>query len=156
MLASNAGWLAGGAGVIYRFNGSSWLSQTSGTNRGLNDVAMYGTSLGYAVGTYETVCKYNGTRWSRVRQGPVVTGLKSVAIISPTDIWAVGGQGFALHSNGSSWSFTSTPVTVTLNGVWFIDSLNGWAVGDGGFIIRYTSGTAVSPASLGRVKALFQ
>jgi photosystem II stability/assembly factor-like uncharacterized protein len=156
MLASNAGWLAGNAGVIYRFNGSSWLRQTSGTNRDLNDVAMYGTSLGYAVGAYETICKYNGARWSRVHQGLVITGLKSVAVISPTDIWAVGGQGLAVHYNGSSLSYASTPVTVTLNGVSFLNPFNGWAVGNGGYILHYTSGTAVSPASLGRVKALYQ
>ena len=108
MLASNLGWLAGNVGVVYRFNGSSWLSQTSGTNRDLNDVAMYGASLGYAVGTYETVCKYNGTRWSRVHEGSVITGLKSVAVISPTDIWAVGGQGLAVRYNGSNLSYAST------------------------------------------------
>ncbi len=148
-------WLAGNAGEIWLVGGAWPLKYPSGTGNDLYDIEFYDMSLGFAVGAYETVCAYNGTRWTRVHQGPVVLGLMAVDIVSPTDVWAVGGQGIALHYTGSVWTYAQTPVTVTLNGVSFVDAQNGWAVGDGGFIIRYRTGTGVSPASLGRVKALF-
>jgi photosystem II stability/assembly factor-like uncharacterized protein len=156
MLTAGSGWFVGNAGRIYRYNGSSWVRQTSPTGRDFNDVAMYSSSLGFAVGTYETVCRYNGTRWTIVNQGAVITPLNAVTIIGPGDAWAVGAQGLALHYNGSSWIPGSTPVTLELNGVDFVNSLNGWAVGAGGCVLRYQSETGVAPSSVGRVKALFR
>jgi len=156
MLAANSGWLVGNAGTIYRYNGSSWVAQTSPTARDFNDVEMYNASLGFAVGTYETICRYNGSSWAIVRQGAVITPLNAVAIIGPDDVWTVGAQGLALHYDGNNWLPGSTPITLELMGVDFPDSFNGWAVGEGGCILRYQSETNVTPASVGRVKALFR
>jgi photosystem II stability/assembly factor-like uncharacterized protein len=156
MLAANSGWFVGTAGTIYRYNVASWVQQTSPTARDFNDVEMYSSSLGFAVGTYETIIRYNGTRWTIVRQGAVITPLNAVAVIGPDDVWTVGAQGLTLHFDGNNWIPGSTPVTLELLGVDFVDSLNGWAVGAGGCVLRYQSETAVTPTSVGRVTALFQ
>jgi hypothetical protein len=56
-------------------------------------------------------------------------GIRSVDVISPTDAWAVGLEGKALHWEGDRWEPVSTPTTLPLLSVDMISSTEGWAVG---------------------------
>lgn len=59
---------------------------------------------------------WNGTQWSDVAVAQADNGsfyLHAVTAVSPSDIWAVGDEGFpvrtvAIHWDGSSWSFVDT------------------------------------------------
>ena len=54
----------------------------------------------------------------------------SIFFINDTTGWAVGADGFIIHTNdGISWVGQTSNTNRTLNDVFFINSLEGWAVG---------------------------
>ncbi len=64
-----------------------------------------------------------------------VSSLRSVSVLSPNDVWAVGSNGsqqaFTEHWNGQKWSFQSSPLLSEsfLTSVAAISSTDVWAVG---------------------------
>ncbi len=119
------------------FNGTSWSEVTTPNPAGttfetLNSVSAASSNAVWAVGHSETVNSndvgvatplvefFNGTSWS-IQATPTLAGggvLNSVAVISPTDVWAVGGFGSGTggfdqqlieHFNGTSWSVVASP-----------------------------------------------
>lgn len=84
---------------------------------------------------------YNGASWSVVPSpnpgtGPNGNYLRAVAVVSASDIYAVGSQGGAgaliEHYNGASWSVMANPGVGVLRGIAVISARNIWAVGDDG------------------------
>ena len=78
---------------------------------------------------------FDGTAW-RVVPVPHVTGgeLFDIAVVSPSDIWAVGGTASAaltMHFDGKQWKRVAAPVAA-LFGVAALSTNDVWAVG-----IRY-------------------
>lgn len=67
--------------------------------------------------------------------------LKDVWALSPTDVWAVGNSGTALHRNGTGWTVVPTPTQVDLTGVSGTSSQDVWAVGKQGVVLHW-DGTA--------------
>ena len=57
--------------------------------------------------------------------------LHSLSFLNPTIGWAVGDRGVIWHTadGGATWQQQSSPVSSTLNAVYFVDSHRGWAVG---------------------------
>ena len=65
--------------------------------------------------------------------------LRSVAALSPTDVWVVGDAGTILHFDGSNWQLVDSPTLNDLNSIDFAPNRSiGYAVGKSGTIIRFT------------------
>jgi hypothetical protein len=142
--------------LIEHWNGTSWsvvpspnastgfntLAATAAVSAG--DVWAVGRFLS-ATGTGQTLAEHwNGSSWSVVASPNVGTdnGLKGVAIISATDIWAAGftvtnfvNQTLIEQWNGTSWSVVPSPSPSTVFNILnaaAADKSSGqaWAVGD--------------------------
>ncbi len=140
--------------LIEHWNGTNWsvANPNVGTSFSeLNGVAVVSGSNVWAVGSVQVGSsgtqplteQWNGTSWNVVTSPTFATpgnSLSAVAVVSATDIWAVGfiSNGVQLtlieQWNGSSWqvvpsidpgAFTST----FLQGVAAITATNVWAVG---------------------------
>ncbi len=72
-------------------------------------------------------CSAGGWCWV----SPQLTGndLQDVWAVSPTDVWAVGGGGTALHWDGTAWSSVATGTTAGLVSVHGTAHNDVWAVG---------------------------
>jgi hypothetical protein len=166
VVAANDIWAVGstsGAGqtLIEHWNGTSWSVVTSpnvGTMTNvLTAVAVVSASDIWAVG-YSTSCstgciqltlieQWDGTKWNVVTSPNVDTSvnalnsLGSVAVVSATDIWAVGASGGINNAkqtlieqwNGTKWSLVSSPNVGTsgssLDAVAVVAANDIWAVG---------------------------
>jgi hypothetical protein len=74
--------------------------------------------------------------WGLV-SSPVTDDLKSIAMTSASNGWAVGNGGTILHWNGNLWSKANSPTTQPLYAVKMISANNGWAVGGFGTILHW-------------------
>jgi hypothetical protein len=126
VVAVGSGTLANGdkGALIETFNGTTWSAATvpAESTGVLNGVAASSSSNVFAVG--ETLSSsgvftplvefFNGTSWS-IQTTPALAGggsFNSVAVVSPTDVWAVGGSNgnqLIEHFNGTSWSVVASP-----------------------------------------------
>jgi len=137
--------------LIEQWNGTSWnvvSSPNVGTsNNVLNAVAVVSATDIWAVGSstnssgaFQTLIEHwNGTSWKVVNSPNVGTStnqLNGVAVVSATDIWAVGseaGQTLTEHWNGTSWKVVNSPDVGTLGtfltAVAVVSANDIWAVG---------------------------
>ena len=129
-------------------------SSGSPTFRHLNSVAAVSASDIWAVGisskssnSFQTLIEHwNGRNWSVVKSpnpaGTMNNFLNGIAVISASDIWAVGNssntsnssQTLIEHWNGSKWSVVKSPnqpgsVSSFLSGIAVISAGDIWAVG---------------------------
>jgi hypothetical protein len=152
-------WAVGYAGnesqtLTEHWNGTSWSvvnSPNVGTFKNqLNAVAVVSATDIWAVGTSDTpssavlqtlIEHWNGTSWSVVNSPNVGTfsnQLNAVAVVSATDIWAVGDanslqQTLTEQWNGTSWNVVSSPTVGSqslLFGVAVVSATDIWAVGN--------------------------
>ncbi len=130
--------------LIEHWNGTSWSVVSSPNVSGATDVWAVGDSN--TSGSEQTLIEHwNGTSWSIVSSpNPGAGGLNGVAIISATDIWAVGAffnttnnvtQTLIEQWNGTSWSVVTSPnpsSTTNLLEAAAADKSSGqaWAVGE--------------------------
>jgi len=115
---------SGSAGLIERFDGTSWKPVDHPDAGGeLTGVAVLSDTDVWVVG--HDLLHYDGSRW-RVFQPPpppapgdVVAGFNDVTAIAPDDVWAAGTEvtvsghtrGIVAHWNGGAWSIVDTPAT---------------------------------------------
>lgn len=155
--------------LIEHWNGSAWSvvpSPDPGTaGNFLTGVAALSANNVWAVGYYSSpgtidltlILHWDGTSWSVVSSpnpGASNNVLDGIAAASPTNIWAVGGDGGTLteHWNGSAWSVVPSPnrgiASNGLNAV-TVDPITGdaWSVGYDEYndhartLIEYWNGT---------------
>jgi hypothetical protein len=89
---------------IYRYDGGSWTRKfTPGTNLSVNDVAMWDSRNGWAVGTYYQSPNRFGRIW-RCREGawveytcPISSSVKGVEVVSATETWAISYRTLLRH-----------------------------------------------------------
>jgi len=142
---------SGFATLIEHWNGTAWsvvpnpavvatghdfLSAVAGAASG--NVWAVGRTGRHSVPILE---HWNGSTWSRVTQ-PVSgfdSALRGLAVVTATDIWAVGEQGLSQtvteHWDGTAWSLVPSPnppgtdTQPTLTGVAAFGSSDVWTVG---------------------------
>ena len=128
---------------IQHFNGTAWSVVSSphfANGESLNSLKAISANNILAVGASvdslgnrtPLVEHFNGTKWS-ILSVPHITGgqLIDIAVVSPSDIWAVGGvSGAALtmHFNGVQWTRVPAP-TAALVAVTALGANNVWAAG---------------------------
>jgi len=158
---------------IQHFDGKQWTVVASphfASGDALLAIQALSSSNVYAVGASVSdtqksrplILHFDGRTWSTVSI-PAITNaeLFSVAAVSPSDIWAVGGflkvnhPMLALHFDGQQWTRVPVPGGGALFGVTAIASNNLWAVGSQegqGALIEHWDGTSWkvfnSPATL--------
>jgi hypothetical protein len=130
------------------WNGKAWrqVPLPAGTQGGsLFGVTALSAGNAWAVGRTggdtSLILHWNGRAWQQVPcAGSGCTGnsyLASVAAVSPSDIWSVGGKGsgqgtLIAHWNGAAWQQVSSPAPKgggALNGVSAGSASDVWAVG---------------------------
>lgn len=150
------------------WNGSRWsVVSTPNTSAQLGSALSAVTTVatnnvwavGYSIGSSgdtTLIEQWNGISWTIIASPNPATSdaLNSVAAVSASDIWAVGGRGpnqvdqtsLIEHWNGTAWSVVSNPGTSALSGVTALASNNVWAVGgtagyDGSAEVLHWNGT---------------
>jgi photosystem II stability/assembly factor-like uncharacterized protein len=63
--------------------------------------------------------------WNLV-SSPVSANLRSIAMTSANDGWAVGDSGIILHWNGSVWGQANSPTSQPLYDLKMLSAMNGW------------------------------
>jgi len=147
--------------LIEHWNGAEWHQVASpnpgglsGINR-LYGVAALSASNIWAVGAYMSgpttskalIVHWDGTTWKQVPSPEPAqatsAALNDVAVLSPTDAWAVGSydngtanQSLTEHWNGTAWQIVPSPDPAgtanwaSLNGVAMLTHTNVWAAGE--------------------------
>jgi hypothetical protein len=141
--------------LVEHWDGTSWSvvpSPNPGTiGNYLNSVGVVSSTDVWAVGVYlddplieQTLVEHwDGTSWSVVpspNQGTNANLLRSVGVVSSTDVWAVGlyldppqpAQTLIEHWDGTSWNLTPSPNGTgnnDLKSVGVVSSTDVWAVG---------------------------
>jgi hypothetical protein len=119
--------------LVLHWNGTAWTQQASPSPAGvsginaLNGVIALSATDAWAVGYYghytgqgsvgkPFILHWNGTTWAQTAAPSFrsASGLDSVAAVSPTDVWGVGGvfqirpnpvgNTLILHWNGTTWA----------------------------------------------------
>jgi hypothetical protein len=154
MSPDGTAWAAGDDTLLH-WDGSWWSAwgDPAVTPHDLNDVALVpaGNCIdacadAWAVGYEGSILRYmedpggNDGLW-RVAPSPTSYSLRSVAVLSADDGWAVGGGGVILRWDGSNWLNTPSPTRQMLYDVAMAASSDGWAIGLGGTILHW-NGTA--------------
>lgn len=123
-------------GGIYHFDGATWTFESTPAGERLNEV--YGTGAeAIAVGEEGAILRRGGDgTWTAMTSGTTVA-LNGVAGVSLTDVWAVGGEGTALHYDGTAWTAVDTGVTVTLWAVFAPEASAVYVVGNNGVALRW-------------------
>jgi hypothetical protein len=146
-VSSSAVWVVGAGGRIYRWDGSTWSRETSGTNELLTAVWARTATDVWAVGANTVVRNFTGASWTNGGAGlPTGRLLRAVHGTSSTDVWAVGDGGLVAHRTSGGWS-TTTVSTGTWRGVFALSDEDAWLVGDGGQVRRWNGGAWVGVPS---------
>lgn len=142
---ADTGWAVGSKKNAYRYNGSTWVSTSTGITVDLNAVSTLSASDAWAVGNSGNVFKWNGTNWSSISSATTQT-LNGISMISSgsSDIgWAVGASSAAIYYDGTSWSLKNTGIAggLTLNHVVTVSANEAWLVASGGQIYEWNGST---------------
>ena len=132
------GWTVGNSGVILKTTdgGTTWVAQTSGTTKILEQVFFIDANTGWIAGHNNTVLLTTdgGTTWTAIS----ILSTASFNSISFSDaskgiICGFNGKMYRSADGGNTWSQESTGTTNAL----FDAEIIGFAVGSGGKIIKY-------------------
>lgn len=122
--STSDGWWAGTKtddglkGIIYRLNGSDWVSHYETETGGFNAFHVIDNNEIYAVGDNGLIAYYDGNSWTEF--SPLVTkDLLTVQINSDYTGWAAGEDGTLLYFDGTQWSFETSLTEVTIFDICF-------------------------------------
>ncbi|MBU6410367.1 MAG: putative Ig domain-containing protein, partial [Verrucomicrobia bacterium] len=138
------GYVAGSGGVICFWNGSAWVSVTTGTSDNLYCVDAVDSSTAYAVGAGGTILRFDGTSWSAQTSGTTSVTFYGVQFLNDNFGYAVGSGGaiYQTLNGGTTWTALASGTGSTLRGVCVVDTNTAWAVGDNGVFLQTTDGGA--------------
>lgn len=119
----------GKKGTIFRYDGTSWSQEVSGSNDDLNDVEAIGATA-FAVGKDGETLQYVGSSWIS-HTGFTGEDLFGVWAASPSEVWVAGKKGGIFFYDGVSWTNESASAGADnkdiediwgdASGVWFIN-----------------------------------
>jgi hypothetical protein len=140
VVGSTAAFAVGDAGLISRFDGTSWTVMASPVSNKLNAIWGRSASDVFAVGDNGTILHYNGSSWQKM-SCPTSKNLHSIwGFANASDpVYAGGRDGNILKYAGGVWSFMETPLA---DGIWNYTIIYGiWGYSPGNlFAVGYKSG----------------
>lgn len=129
---------AGGNALVSAGGAAAMSSQGTPGSANLYTVAAIGGDL-FAVGVSGVILHNDGTGW-KVEPSNVVSDLRGVWGLAPTDVWAVGDSGVLLHRGAVTWVPAQSGVANDLYALWGSSALDVYAVGGTGTVIHTTDG----------------
>jgi hypothetical protein len=120
LLSQEDGWAVGYSETLLHWNGQSWNNESSPTPKfyDLFAITFLSPTLGWAVGgggdldrniaPDSLILKWDGEKWIRV-SSPGHYPLRSIAMSSEQDGWAVGENNEILRWDGQSWQTYAIP-----------------------------------------------
>lgn len=126
-------------GFVYRWNGSSWIRQTTPTQATLNTVWAASATDAFAGGDGGTMLRSNGTSWTAM-SFPSTASVYALWGSSSTSVYAATDAGEVLRFNGTSWSVLST-VSSALWAVYGTSTTNIAIAGEDGLVRRFNGTT---------------
>lgn len=148
---ASLGFAVGDSGTILRFNGTNWVTNSSGVTNDLYAAAVVSNSEAWAVGNNGVILKWNGSSWSSV-SSPTTRRLNAITMVDSDNDgtanfgWAVGNNGTIIYFNGTSWANQASPVSTRLNGVVAISNTSAFIVGNSADLLEW-DGTSWSQIS---------
>lgn len=134
--SQNNGYAIGNNGKIFKFNGSIWQVQNSGTLSSLNKITSKNNTR-IIVGNNSTILKLQNNIWSPVN-APVNVNFNSVCFKDSMIGFIASDHGFILKSTdaGVTWNVALSGADVHFKNLW-VEHDTVWAVANEGII--YTS-----------------
>ncbi len=152
--------------AVVKWDGNNWTVEASDPNWNFGHVYLLDGQTGWATGQYLTTTKgmllrYNGS-WSLYAIYGDSRFLVGIDFLSNGTGWCVGRKNpnppygaYMLYHDGTDWQSITAPSDRGLMDVKLLTTTSGWAVGEAGTILKYVPNVAITPTSMGRVKALF-
>jgi hypothetical protein len=156
MVSSTEGWAVGDFqggqaegvphGVIWHYYDGRWTQAAQLADEYLNGVAALPDGEAWAVGSDNTILHEQGGNWTLVHRDlpDVASVLTQVAMVSPTEGWAVGYSSAPNQSGGTIWHWSQGKWVqipyMTRTFLWHISTLpdgEAWTVGNGGILHEY-------------------
>jgi hypothetical protein len=124
--------------IILHYDGGSWSPVRSGsTANGLKGIFGFSESNVFAVGFYNAILNYDGSKWSYMTIDTPVAPWR-IWGASKNSVFAVGKDNYTiLYYDGSRWSAMSSGLVPFLYGVWGSSETDVFAVGDSGTILHF-------------------
>lgn len=112
---ANYGWAVGEKGLAMRWNGSTWVKETTPLQSSafLYAVCSLSPTDAWAVGSSGNIIHWNGSTWSSI-PSPAANDLYAVDCSSSSNAWAVGLKGTILHWDGQTWVKVASPTSNNL------------------------------------------
>jgi len=154
---------------IYRFDGQSWnLWLELGEFQSIKPCDFKSQTNVWAVGSYadksrtgNVVLHYDGAAWEEAFAPGENKYVYDVSMYDNNNGWAVGAEKVGSQYYGRAWQRLNGdwlervwPVEEAAYGVEVVSKTEAWAL-NSGKILHYLTESNITPASLGRVKALF-
>ena len=125
--------VAGGAGTLLWWNGSSWAGVPTNVSRDLRALWFDSVKSVWAVGQDGVVIQTTTTTpptAATLSKGQLTTPIRSVWGSSGDNAWAVGDSGLILRRKASGWEQEPSNTTVRLNRVFGFAGGRVWAIGN--------------------------
>ncbi|HKG91138.1 MAG TPA: hypothetical protein VKA84_04580 [Gemmatimonadaceae bacterium] len=153
-------FVAGDAGTLLRWDGTSWTAISTGTNITLSTIWGSGPTDVYASGAGGVAVHWTGG--ATATRETIGSGVTAIAGTGPGTVVAVGSGGSSwVRQSTGTWTFVETNSTRNLNGMFGSSAAGIVAVGDNGTIMRHTGATSadswsrvVYPVTLKSITAL--
>lgn len=130
-------FVVGAAGAIGELVGLGIIGQESPVATDLKAIHSADGQNWWAAGTGGVVMKASTPSmvWE-VDPTPTAADMYGIHALGPFDVYAVGDFGTILHYDGFSWSFVTSPSSLTLRAVWASPSGLVTIVGDSGILLQ--------------------
>lgn len=147
MVSTSEGWAVGNdfgndpiRGVVLHFHNGVWSQyHTAQPLPELDGLAMTSASDGWIVGSGGTILRYQHGAWVPFAS-PTPRPLTSLYMLSSTEGWAGGDDGFFHYQHGT-WTLAPDSALVPfVNTISMASSTEGWAMSQGAVLLRYTQG----------------
>jgi hypothetical protein len=98
MVSSMLAYAVGDSNIVLRWQGgTSWSAVTPPATVGFTSVCAPDRSSVYVTDAVGAIRRYTGTQWVPQFTATPAGPLRDIALVSPTNIWAVGPGGRVIH-----------------------------------------------------------
>jgi len=101
--------------IVQHYVDNHWESVVFEREFAAQGVDFSSRKLGYAVGLFGLMYRFDGTRWDQVHPPNLThdreSHLTGVAVVAENDVW-VSGQQFLLHFDGTTWTRSEVPAHI--------------------------------------------